>query len=135
MDFSLFIALTFAICLALFFRLRVIKRRARLVNWLFIYPGALLLLIYAWFFGKWLEVGAALIVAALIVIGWWLTYGSYLPAASDDNISVWGQEAKKPAVVAAEAQAEVERLKKEKEELEKELERLKKQTEEKDEKR
>lgn len=128
MNFPLFLGLTLVICLALFFRLRVEQRRVRLVSWLFIYPGAFLLFIYAWFFGKWLEVGAAALLALLIVAGWWIAYGSYLPAASSDNISVWGQEVKKPSVMAAEAQAELEKVKKEKEELEKELEKLKKET-------
>ncbi len=92
-----------------------------------IYPGGLVLLIYAWFFSKWLEVFVAVVVSGLLVAVWWITYGSYLPPVKSDNISVWGQEAKKPSVVAAEAQAELERVKQEKEALEKELERLKKE--------
>jgi len=131
MDLSIFIGLTFVTCLALFFRIRVENRRIRLVSWIFIYPGVVILFIYAWFFNKWLEVGAAVGTAAVLITGWWFVYGSYLPPATDSNISVWGQEAKKPAVVAAEALAEVEKLKQEKEELEKELERLKQEKEEK----
>ena len=131
MNWPLLFALTAAICVAAFIRLRVEPRRAQLANWLFIYPGGLVLLYFAWFRGFWLEVIIALGIAALLVAGWWITYGSYLPTPSSDNISVWGQEAKKPSQVAAEAQAEVERLKKEKEALEKELEKLKKEKEEK----
>lgn len=127
MNWSVLIGLTIAICIALLFRLRVEPRRARLVNWMFIYPGILVLFLYAWFFGKWLEVGIAVVVSALLMAAWWITYGSYLPAATSDNISVWGQEAKKPSVMAAEAQAELEKVKLEKEALEKELERLRKQ--------
>jgi small-conductance mechanosensitive channel len=125
MDSSLLIVLTLAILFAVFIRLRVEPRRARLVNWLFIYPGALVLLYYAWFRGKWPEVLIAIGVAGVISTIWWIVYGSYLAPATSDTINVWGQEAKKPSVVAAEAQEEVERLKKEKEALEKELEQLK----------
>lgn len=129
MDWSIVIGLTLVICFALFIRLRVEPRRIRLVSWLFIYPGALVLLMYAWFFARWLEVGLSVLIAAVIVGGWWFAYGSYLPPASSDNISVWGQEAKKPSVVAAETQAELDKVKQEKEALEKELERLRQEKE------
>lgn len=124
-NWSLLLGLTLAICTTAFIRLRVEPRRAGLVNWLVVYPGAVVLFLYAWFFSKWMEVGSAVVAMAIIVGVWWVVYGSYLPPPTSDNISVWGQEAKKPSVAAAEAQAEVERLKKEKEELEKELEELK----------
>jgi hypothetical protein len=129
MDWSILVGLILVICLALFIRLRVEPRRIRLVSWLFIYPGVVLLFLYAWFYAKWLEVGIAVFVSAVIVGAWWFAYGSYLPPASSDNISVWGQEAKKPSVMAAEAQAELEKVKLEKEELEKELARLKQEKE------
>lgn len=125
MDWSLTLGLTIAICIGLFLRLRIEKRRVRLISWMMIYPGALLLILYAWFYAKWLEVGAGLAAAVVIVAVWWVAYGSYLPPPTSDNISVWGQEAKKPAVAAAEAEAELERVRKEKEALERELERLK----------
>jgi hypothetical protein len=125
MNIPLLLALMVAILIAVFLRLRVEPRRAQLVNWLFIYPGALILLYYAWFRGFWLEVIIAIGVAGIIAAGWWIAYGSYLAPVNGDAISVWGQEAKKPSVMAAEAQQEVEKLKKEKEELQKELERLK----------
>jgi len=127
MNWPLLFGLTVAIVSAVIIRLRVEPRRARLANWLFIYPGALVLFLYAWFGSKWFEVLGAVVAAAVIVGGWWIAYGSYLPTPNSDSISVWGQEAKKPTQVAAEAQAEVERLKKEKDELERELERLKKE--------
>jgi hypothetical protein len=129
MNFPLLITLTIAILFAVFIRLRVEPRRARLVNWLFIYPGALVLLYYAWFRSFWWEVIIAIGVAGVIATVWWIVYGSYLAPANGDTISVWGQEAKKPSVVAAEAQEEVERLKKEKEALEKEVERLRRDKE------
>ena len=124
-NWQLALGLTVALCVIAFFRLRTEKRRILVTNWLVVYPGAVVILLYAWFFAKWLEVGIALAATAVIVGVWWVVYGSYLPPPTSDNISVWGQEAKKPTQVAAEAQAEVERLKKEKEELEKELEELK----------
>ncbi|HLB46879.1 MAG TPA: hypothetical protein VJL59_07620 [Anaerolineales bacterium] len=124
-NWSLLLGLTVALCIIAFFRLRTEKRRVQVTNWLVVYPGAVVILLYAWFFAKWLEVGIALAATAVIVGVWWVAYGSYLPPPTSDNISVWGQEAKKPTQVAAEAQEEVERLKKEKEELEKELKELK----------
>jgi hypothetical protein len=125
MNWPLLFGLTLAIVIAAIIRLRVEPRRARLANWLFIYPGALVLFLYAWFGSKWFEVLGALVAAAVIVGGWWIAYGSYLPTPNSNSISVWGQEAKKPA----EAQAEVERLKKEKEALEKELRDLREKKE------
>lgn len=125
MNWQLILGLTAAICIAALIRLRVEPRRAWLVNWLFIYPGAVVLFLYAWFYAKWIEVGIAAAAAVLAVGAWWAGYGRRLPPPTSDNIKVWGQEQKRPSQLAAEAQAEVERLKKEKEELEKELEELK----------
>ena len=122
-NWSLLLGLTVALCVIAFLRLRTEKRRVQVTNWLVVYPGAVMIFLYAWFFAKWLEVGIALAATAIIVGVWWVAYGSYLPPPTSDNIKVWGQETKKPTV--AEAQAEVERLKREKEELEKELEELK----------
>jgi len=125
MNWSLALGLTAVLCLIAFFRLRTEKRRVRLTNWMLVYPGAALILLYAWFFSHWPELIVAVVAAVVSVGGWWMAYGSYLSPPTSDNITVWGQEAKKPAQAAAEAQAEVERLKKEKEELEKELDELK----------
>jgi hypothetical protein len=124
-NWQLALGLTVALCVIAFLRLRTEKRRIQVTNWFIGYPGAVVILLYAWFFAKWLEVGIALAATAVIVGVWWVAYGSYLPPPTSDNIKVWGQETKKPTQVAAEAQAEVERLKKEKEELEKELKELK----------
>lgn len=128
MNWPLTIALAIAVAVAALIRLRVESRRARLVNWLFIYPGVLILIYYAWFRAYWLEVLTAVGVGGLLVAVWWIVYGSYLPPPNSDNISVWGQEAKKPAQVAADAQAELERVKQEKEKLEQELAQLKNKT-------
>jgi len=125
MNWQLVIALTVVILIIAFVRLRVEPRRARLVNWLFIYPGVLILVYYAWFRAYWLEVLIALGVGGLLMVVWWIAYGSYLPTPNSDNISVWGQEVKKPAQVAAEAEAELEKIKREKEALERELAKLK----------
>ncbi len=125
MNWQLALGLTVALCIIAFFRLRTEKRRVQVTNWLVVYPGAVMIFLYAWFFSKWMEVGSAVVAMAIIVGVWWVAYGSYLPPPTSDNIKVWGQEQKRPSQIAAEAQAEVERLKKEKEELEKELEELK----------
>ncbi len=133
MTFSTLLPLTALLLVVAFVWLRVEPKRRAVANWFLLYPVALCLFIYAWFFSSQrLTVGVSVAVAAGVVGVWWFVYGSYLPSPTSDNISVWGQEAKKPSVVAAEAQAEVERLKKEKEELEKELERLKEEKEKKD---
>lgn len=134
MNWPLALALAIVIAFIGFIRLRVEPRRARLVNWLFIYPGLVILMYYAWFRAYWLEVLVAVGVGGLVVAIWWFVYGSYLPTPNSDNISVWGQEAKKPAQVAAEAQAELERVKQEKEALERELEKLKNKTDSPDQK-
>ena len=131
MNWSLLLGLTVVLCIIAFLRLRTEKQRGRVTNWFLVYPGAVVILLYAWFYSHWWELIGALLATALVVGVWWIAYGSYLPSPTSDNISVWGQEAKKPSVAAAEAQAEVERLKKEKEELEKELARLKKEKEKK----
>ncbi len=125
MNWQLALGLTVALCIIAFFRLRTEKRRVQVTNWLVVYPGAVMIFLYAWFFSKWMEVGSAVVAMAIIVGVWWVAYGRRLPPPTSDNIKVWGQEQKRPSQIAAEAQAEVERLKKEKEELEKELEELK----------
>ncbi len=132
MNFSTLLPLTALLLVVAFVWLRVEPKRRAVANWFLLYPVALFLFIYAWFFSQWLTVGVSVAVVIVIVGVWWFVYGSYLPSPTSDNISVWGQEAKKPSVVAAEAQAEVEQLKKEKEELEKELEKLKEEKEKKD---
>ena len=125
MNWSLLLGFTILLLVVAFSRLRADKARLRVVSWFVVYPGAALAFLYAWFYSHWLELGLAVAASALIVGVWWVAVGSYLPPPTSDNIQVWGQEAKKPSVVAAEAQEEVERLKKEKEELEKELKELK----------
>jgi len=125
MNWSTIIGLTALLLIVAFSRLRVEPRRARFANWVMVYPIIGMLFFYAWFGSQWINVGVSLLIAAAIVGGWWLAYGCKLATPTSDNITVWGQEAKKPSQVAAEAQAEVERLKKEKEELEKELQELK----------
>ena len=127
MNFSLIVGLTLVLLIIAFFRLRAEHRRVRLIDSFITWPGTIVLLIYAWFYSHWLELIVAAVITGLIVLGWWIVYGSYLPPPTSDNITVWRQETKKPSVVAAEAQAEVERLKQEKETLEQELKRLKKE--------
>jgi hypothetical protein len=125
MSWSLVLGLAAILCLMAFLRLRTVPTRVQVTNWFIVYPGTAMILLYTWFYSKWVETLLAAALAAAIVAGWWYAYGRGLPAPTSDNITVWGQEAKKPAQAAAEAQAEVERLKEEKEALERELKRLK----------
>jgi hypothetical protein len=132
MSWSLTLGLAAVMCLMAFLRLRTEPTRIRVTSWFIVYPGAVVILLYTWFYSRWIETALAAALAALTVFGWWYAYGRRLPAPTSDNITVWGQEAKKPAQVAAEAraeaaeaQAQVEQLKEEKEALERELKRLK----------
>jgi hypothetical protein len=93
------------------------------------YPGAILIVLHAFLATQWIALGIALAATTVIVGGWWFVYGKNLPPSTSDNITVWGQEQKKPSQVAAEALAEVEKLKKEKDELEKEIRELKEKRE------
>jgi hypothetical protein len=124
MNWSLLLGFTLLLLVVAFVRLRAERARVRVVNWFVVYPALLAALLYAWFGSHWLELGLAVAASALTAGAWWAAVGSYLPPPTSDNIQVWGQETKKPAQATAEAQAEVERLKKEKEELEKELKEL-----------
>ena len=123
MNGSTVFGLTALLLIVAFSRLRIEPRRARLANWALVYPTMVLLFFYAWFGSQWINVGASLTLTAVIVGAWWAAYGRKLATPTSDNISVWGQDVKKPTM--SEAQAEIERLKQEKEELEKELQELK----------
>jgi hypothetical protein len=123
MSVSTIVGLTALLLLVAFSRLRIEPRRARLANWALVYPTLVLLFFYAWFGGQWINVGVSLALTAVIVLAWWAAWGRKLATPTSDNISVWGQDVKKPTMT--EAQAEIERLKKEKEDLEKELQELK----------
>jgi hypothetical protein len=87
-------------------------------------PTAWLTAIWANHYTRWPEVGIALAIAGTITGGWWLARGRKLPAPTSDNIKVWGQESG-PRPKPQELQAEINRLKEEKERLEAELRRLK----------
>ena len=80
-----------------------------------------MILLHAFLATQWIALGIALAATTVIVGGWWFAYGKNLPPQTSDNITVWGQEQKKPSQIAAEALEEVEKLKKEKEELDKKL--------------
>lgn len=126
MNWTTFVGLTVGLLVIAFARLRVEARRQALVNGLLVIPTAILLFFYAWFYNQWLTVGAALALAMAIAVVWWIVYGSYLPAPTSDNISVWGQEIKKPSPAETAAlEAEVKRLNEEKRKMEEEIKRLK----------
>ena len=130
MTLSPLLALTLLLIVIAFARLRVEPGRRAVVNWAMVFPTAIVLLIYAWFFNQWLTVGASVIIAAILVAVWWVAYGSYLPAPTSDNIKVWGQEdgskpIKPETTTIAVLEEEVQKLKEEKEKAEEELKRLK----------
>jgi hypothetical protein len=109
-----------------FFALRVERGRGWLVVVLLIVPAAVAVGRWASVGGHWGEVLVAAALTALIVAAWWLAGGRRLPRPTSDNIRVWGQE-KAPKIKAAEAaalQAEVVRLREERERLEAEVRRL-----------
>lgn len=124
MNSSTFFFYTTALLLIAFFRLRAEKSRLRVVDIFLTYPAVVLLGLHTFLFVAWLTLGAAMLTTAIIVGVWWFAYGKNLPPSSSDNITVWGQDQKKPTI--AEAQAEIEKLKQEKEELEKRLRELEK---------
>lgn len=110
-----------------FIALRIERGRGWLVVVLLIVPGMLAVGRWASVGGHWREVLVAGAVTALITAAWWLAGGRRLPRPSGDNIKVWGQE-KTPKIKPSEAaalQAEVIRLREERERLEAEVRRLK----------
>ena len=123
MNWSTVLGLTFLLLIVVFARLRIEKTRVKVADWFLVYPTVVVLFFYAWFFAQWAAVGLSLLITGAIGGAWWAAYGRRLPSPTSDTITVWGQETKKPTLT--EAQAEIERLKKEKEELEKELQELK----------
>ncbi len=130
MALSTLLPLTALLCVVALARLRIEPRRRAVVNWAMVFPTAMVLLIYAWFFNQWLTVGASVALAAMLVALWWVAYGSYLPPPTSDNIKVWGQEdgskpIKPETATIAVLEEEVEKLKEEKEKAEEELKRLK----------
>jgi len=130
MTLSTLLALTLLLIVIAVARLRVEPGRRAVVNWAMVFPTAIVLLIYAWFFNQWLTVGASVIIAAILVAVWWVVYGSYLPPPTSDNIKVWGQEdgskpIKRETATIAVLEEEVQKLKEEKEKMEEELKKLK----------
>ena len=125
MQLSTLFFYTVALLLIAFFRLRAERTRLKVVYAFLTYPGSILILLHAFLATQWIALGIALAATSVIVGGWWFGYGKKLPPQTSDNITVWGQEQKKPSQIAAEALAEVEKLKLEKEELEKEIKELK----------
>lgn len=104
--------------------LRVERKRLWVVVVFLVLPTLYLLLQWIRFRGMWIEALLGLAAATLITAAWWYAYGRNLPAPTSDNIKVWGAEST-PRPKPAELQAELQRLREEKERLEAELNRLK----------
>jgi hypothetical protein len=116
--------LTIGALVLLFVLLRVERKRLWVALLVLVAPTAWLTATWANHYTRWPEVGIALVIAGTITGGWWLARGRKLPAPTSDNIKVWGQESG-PRPKPQELQAEINRLKEEKERLEAELRRLK----------
>jgi len=116
--------LTLGALVLLFVLLHVERKRLWVALLVLVAPTAWLTAIWANHYTRWPEVGIALAIAGTITGGWWLARGRKLPAPTSDNIKVWGQESG-PRPKPQELQAEINRLKEEKERLEAELRRLK----------
>lgn len=118
------VVLTAGALVLLFTLLRVERKRLWVAVLFLVAPTAWLGAAWANHYKRWPELGAALVVAGVIAGGWWLVRGRNLPAPTSDNIKVWGQESG-PKPKPQELQAEINRLREEKERLEAELRRLK----------
>jgi hypothetical protein len=116
--------LTLGALVLLFVLLHVERKRLWVALLVLVAPTAWLTAVWANHYTRWPEVGIALAIAGTITGGWWLARGRKLPAPTSDNIKVWGQESG-PRPKPQELQAEINRLKEEKERLEAELRRLK----------
>ncbi len=124
MNWSNVLVLALGALVLLFALLHVERKRLWVALLVLVAPTAWLTTIWANHYTRWPEVGIALAIAGAITGGWWLARGRKLPAPTSDNIKVWGQESG-PRPKPQELQAEINRLKEEKEHLEAELRRLK----------
>ncbi len=121
MDWSTILALTGGFMILLFTLLRIERK------WLWaavLFTALIGYLIWVWvkWNGRWAEVWTSLGIAGVGMGVWWLLIGRKLPPTVP-TIQVWGQDAA-PKPKAAELQAEVLRLREEKEQLEAEVKRL-----------
>jgi hypothetical protein len=110
--------------LACFYVIARIERRWLWLGLLFfVAPTVISIVVWANLVQQWPELITAL--GAAVVLGgvWWWWRGRRLGRVTSDPIKVWGQDAA-PKPRPAEMQAELQRLKEEKEKLEAELRRL-----------
>ena len=121
MDFSTILPLTLGFMVLLFTLMRI-ERKWLWAAGLFTLLIAYLVWVWVQWNGRWAEVGTSLAIAGVLMGGWWLMIGRKLPPTVP-TIQVWGQDAA-PKPKAAELQAEVLRLREEKERLEAELQQL-----------
>ena len=123
MNWSNIFGLTAGALILFFAALRVERRRLNAILFLLVIPGVIAIALWANFRHQWAETLLSFAVAGVVAGAWWGLYGRKSPRPTSDNIKVWGQDsALKPK--PAEMQAEILRLKEEKERLEAELRRL-----------
>ncbi len=89
----------------------------------FVAPTLISIALWASLLQHWPETLTALGLAVVLGGAWWWRRGRRLGRVTSDSIKVWGQDAA-PKPNPAEMQAELQRLKEEKEQLEAELRRL-----------
>jgi len=123
MAWSNIVGLTGGALIVFFALLRVERKRLWVVALVLVLPSVWLTVIWANFYHRWPEVLIGVGAAGLMAGGWWLAYGRRLPPATSDAIKVWGQE-EMPKARPQHMQAELQRLREEKERLEAELRRL-----------
>ena len=113
--------------------LRAERRRWWVVALLFDLPVAYLAIQWIDWRRAWNEAYLGLALGAAAGLAWWFFRGRHLPPVTTDSIKVWGQEpVPKPRPGEfADLQAEVARLREEKEKMEAELRRLKGPTQDK----
>ncbi len=126
MDLTTILGLTAALLFMLLVLRRVERRALGVFIVVMVIPIALLIALWAQFWGHWPEVGVAAALTLTIGLGAWAMLGRRLQRATNDTIQVWGQE-KTPRPTTAEAaemRAELLRVKDERDRLEAEVKRL-----------
>lgn len=101
---------------------RIERNRWFIGLFFYVLPVLALTALWAALTHSWPEALSGLAAGAALGLGWWVAVGRRMRRADSSSIKVWGQDvAPKPK---AALQAEVDQLKKEKEQLEAELRRL-----------
>lgn len=122
MNWSNTLFLTLALLSCVYVMARIERTRWFIGLFFYALPVLLLMVLWASLTSSWPEAGVGLTAAVVLGGGWWLLAGRRLRPADSSSIKVWGQDtAPKPK---AALQAELDQIKKEKEQLEAELRKL-----------